>query len=240
MNLRYDLAMKNISVLVVNEYWAARDGLCELLRNEKDIVCVGTASSVQKAIGLARDLKPSVVIFDIVNYNHYPVEATSLLRLACPKIAILITSGDKNVDHVRACMQAGVNGYLLRDGGRDELIYAIRMIDFGKMVYSIGDVSRVLYGLSTDSHEAETYPVSGLHRREIEIVTLAGRGMSNKQISVELGITESTVGTHLVNVFRKLDVESRTQAVIYALRKGWVTVHDLDREVLGDDATDTK
>lgn len=232
--------MKDISVLIVNEYWVVREGLCELLSSEKGIVCVGTASSIQEAIKLAKDLKPSVVIVDVASHNQYPVEATSLLRSAYTNIAILLVSGDKDIDHVRACMQAGVNGYLLRGESRDELIYAIRILNFGKTVFSVGDLSRVLYGLSTDGHEAETYSVSALHRREIEVLTLAGRGMSNKQISAELGITESTVGTHLVNVFRKLDVESRTEAVIYALRNGWITVHDLDREVLRNNAMDTR
>lgn len=226
--------------MIVNERWVIQDGLCELLKTEKGIVCAGTASSIQQAIELAKDLKPDVVIVDVANHNQYPVESTSLLKSAYPNIAILLISGDKDIGHVRACMQAGVNGYLLNDGGRDELIYAIRMLSFRKTVFSVGDISRVLYGLSTDGHEAEAYSVSALHRREIEVLTLAGRGMSNKQISAKLGITESTVGSHLVNVFRKLDVESRTEAVIYALRKRWITVRDLDKEVPHDNAMDTK
>ncbi|MBA7613902.1 Transcriptional regulatory protein LnrK [subsurface metagenome] len=235
----HDLAMKEISVLAVNEYWAVRDGLCELLGSEKGIVCIGTASSIQEAIKLAEDLKPSVIIVDIASHNEYPIEVTSLLRSACPNTAILLISGDKEIDHVRMCMQAGISGYLLRDGSRDELIYAVRMLGFGKTVFSIGDVSRLLYGLSTDDRETGTYSLRALHKREIEVLTLAGKGMSNKQISRELGISESTVGTHLVNVFRKLDVESRTEAVIYALRKGWLTVRDLDREVARDNTMDT-
>jgi DNA-binding NarL/FixJ family response regulator len=223
--------MEKISTLVVGKYWVIRDGLCEILKKQEDIVCVGTASNIQEAVELTKHLMPNVVIIDVARHDQYPVEATELIKSAHPSAAVLIISRDKDIDHVRACMQAGVSGYLLRDGGFEELIQAIRMLKFGKTVFGIGDVSRVLYGVSSDDHEAGKHPLNTLHAREVEIITLVGKGMSNKEISAQLDISESTVGSHLVNVFRKLDVRSRTEAVMCALREGWINAEDLGKQV---------
>lgn len=224
-------AMEKISTLVVGKYWVIRDGLCEILKKQEDIECAGTASNIQEAVELTKSLTPNVVIIDVARHDQYPVEATKLIKSAHASAAILVISRDKDIDHVRACMQAGVSGYLLRDGGFEELIQTIRMLRFGKTVFGIGDVSRVLYGISSDDAEVVKHQLSKLHAREVEVITLVGKGMSNKEISTELGISESTVGSHLVNIFRKLDARSRTEAVMYALKEGWINVEDLGKQL---------
>jgi DNA-binding NarL/FixJ family response regulator len=223
--------MEKISTLVVSRYWVIRDGLSEILKGQEDLECVGTASNIQEAIELTKHLMPNVVIIDVARHDQYPVEATKLIKSAHTPSAVLIISGDKHIDHVRACMQAGVSGYLLRDGGFEELVQTIRMLKFGKTVFGIGDVSRVLYGVSSDDTETGKRQLSELHAREVEVITLVAKGMSNKEISTDLGISESTVGSHLVNIFRKLDAKSRTEAVMYALREGWINIEDLSKQL---------
>lgn len=218
--------MEKIKVLVVSDYWAARDGLCELLQKQKDLDCVGTAEDIEKTVELVKQLHPDVVLADVTTHKSYAVENTHQIKSACPTTAILLVSGDKDINHVRGCMQAGVNGYLLRDGGHDELMYAIRMVRFGKSVFSVGDVSRILYSLSADSDEGKV-DLCLLRSREMQVLELAARGKSNKEISAELHISENTVGTHLAHIFRKLNVQSRTEAVVYALRQNWFTIDAL-------------
>jgi DNA-binding NarL/FixJ family response regulator len=127
--------------------------------------------------------------------------------------------------YVITSIQAGVDGYLLKNTPRSELIEAIRMIKSGKGVFNIDAISKVLHRISGANGAKAN--AKELRKRELDVLKLAARGLSNKQISRELTITDNTVGTHLVNIFRKLGVESRTEAALYALKEGLITIDDI-------------
>jgi DNA-binding NarL/FixJ family response regulator len=128
--------------------------------------------------------------------------------------------------YVITSIQAGVDGYLLKNTPRSELIDAIRMIHSGKGVFNLEAISKVLRKLTSGADSAKS-DHNELRKRELEVLKLAASGMSNKQISSELNITDNTVGTHLVSVFRKLGVESRTEAALYALKEGLISINDI-------------
>jgi len=218
--------MEKIRILVADDHPLFREGLCRLFQDEKGLDCVTTAEDGEEAVRLTQELCPDVAILDVNMPNLTGIDAARQIKKTCPKTAVLMLSAYKYNHYVITSIQAGVDGYLLKNTPRSELIEAIRMIHAGKGVFNLEAISKVLRKLTSGTDSAKSGP-NELRKRELEVLKLAARGMSNKQISSELNITDNTVGTHLVSVFRKLGVESRTEAALYALKEGLISTDDI-------------
>lgn len=219
---------QNISVLVADDHPVFREGLCALLNSEDGVDCVGIAEDGHQAIKLTSELLPDVVLLDIAMPNIDGIEAAKQIMKVCPTTAVLILSAYKYDHYVLACLQAGVNGYLLKTTPRVDLINAIRMVHGGRGVFSLEATGKVMHSIAVAGDNVETAAVRAKwHRRHIQILKLAAKGMANKEIARELGISTNTVGTHFINIFRKLGVGSRTEAILYALKEGLFTMEDI-------------
>ena len=220
--------MANIKLLVISSCYLIREGFTHLCHTEEGLECVSTVADVETALKLSNHTGTDVIVVDIATHEEYPAEWTERLKSFSPTASILLISGKKDIDHVRSCMLAGVSGYLLREALREEVLYALRMVHLGKTVYSVGDVTRVLRDSTSVESIRLQYEYDGLNQREFEVLKLVAKGISNKQVSAKLQISENTVATHLAHIFSKLGVQSRTEAVVHALNRGWFTT-DKDR-----------
>jgi len=216
-----------IKVIVADDHTLFREGLSELLSTEKDIECVAMAADGEEAVRLVKELHPDVALLDIAMPKLDGIEATRQIQTCRPETNVLIVSAYKYEYYVMACMEAGVSGYLLKNTPREDMVNAIRMVYSGKMIFSREAADDVLRRLISDKSKRRKN-LNGLHKRELEIVNLAARGLGNKEIAFKLSISEHTVATHFANIFRKLGVESRTEATIHAFREGWLDVDKLE------------
>lgn len=224
--------MEKIRVLVADDHIMVRDGLAKLLDAEDAIECVAKAEDGEQAIKLAIELKPDVAIIDVAMPRVNGIEAAKQIKEACPSIAVLIVSAYKYSYYVLACMKAGVDGYLLKDSTPEELIKAIYMVKAGKTVFDIEVAHEIQKDLCNVRDSAGLSTIV-LGAREMDVLKLAAKGMGNKEIGYTLDISTATVASHFGHIFSKLGVESRTEAILYALKQGWFGIDDIcirDRE----------
>lgn len=219
--------MENIRVLVADDHPIFREGLARLFRDERGLDCVAVAQDGEEAIRLAQKLQPDVAILDVEMPKINGLDAARKIKKTCPNTAVLMLSAYKYSDYIIAAIQAGVDGYLLKDTPRSELIEAIRMIHAGQGVFNLEATGKILRRITAATNSIGLLGHDGLRSRELEVLKLVAQGMTNKQIANELSITENTVGTHLGNIFRKLGVASRTEAALYALKEGLISINDI-------------
>ncbi len=218
--------MKKIKILVADDHPAFREGLCRFLKEETDMDIIGATENGEDAVKLAQELRPDVAVMDVAMPRLNGIEATKqMIELNC-KIAVLMVSAFGYESYLLAALRAGAKGYMLKSAPVNELVSAIRLVHAGQDVFDHKAISRVLGRLATGSGE-EKIRLTDLQQRELEILKAAARGLSNRSIAEQLGISERTVQTHMVNIFRKLRVGSRTEAVLHAAREGWLTISDL-------------
>ena len=218
--------MAKIRLLIADDHPTFRDGLARLLEDEEDLECIAKSGDGVEAVKLAKELRPDVAIVDVSMPNLNGIEATKQIKVACPATAVIMVSAFDYQSYILSSLQAGAAGYVLKDTPLPELISAIRLVHKGGSVLDLKATDKIVRHLATGDGSNKT-GLEFLQPREAEIVKLAAKGMSNKEIARELFISERTVQTHLVKVFRKLGVSSRTQAVLHALSRGWLTMDDL-------------
>jgi DNA-binding NarL/FixJ family response regulator len=177
-------------------------------------------------VQLANQLKPQVVIMDIAMPKLNGIEATKQIKAAQPTIAILILTAYDYDQYIIALLEAGAAGYLLKDVSGAELINAIRAVSKGDSVLHPAVARKVLQRFRSPTKPDEAHDLNSLTEREMQVLKTAARGKSNKEIADELFLSVRTVEAHLGNIFDKLGVGSRTEAIIYALKKGWVSLED--------------
>jgi DNA-binding NarL/FixJ family response regulator len=220
--------MQNIRVLLADDHPAFLEGLKRYLGDQAGLEVVGEARDGEEAIGLARDLQPNVAIIDISMPAVNGIEAARQIKEASPEIAVLILSAYYDEPYVISAMQAGATGYLVKTVDITEIAAAVRALHAGKTVLDAKATEAVMKRLSAATAEVSVDDTAQeLHQREMEVLLLAAKGMSNKEIAHELLISIHTVQTHLSNIFAKLNVNSRTEAALLALRKGWLTLDEL-------------
>jgi NarL family two-component system response regulator LiaR len=207
-----------IRVLVVDDHWVVREGLRRYLTDEPELMVIGEASNGNQAIALARELKPDVILMDILMPQMDGIEATARIKAEMPKVEIIALTSVLQDHSVSQAIQAGATGYLLKDTNGAELLRAIRSAVDGKVQLSPEAATRLAKELRFPDH------VERLTDRETEILKSVSDGLSNKEIARRLSITEKTVKAHLNNVFDKLGVHSRTQAALHAIRTGLVSL----------------
>lgn len=217
--------MERTRILIADDHPTFREGLCRLLEDEKDIEIVAQAGDGEETVRLAKELQPDVAVIDVAMPKLNGIEAARQIGAACPTTAILMVSAFSHEAYVLAAFEAGAAGYVLKNLPVGELLSAIRLVRSGGSVFDLKAVKKLLGRASTAGDARRGLPI--LRGREIEVLKQAVKGMTNRAIAQELGIGERTVQTHMVNIFRKLEVASRTQAVSRALRQGWLTPDDL-------------
>jgi DNA-binding NarL/FixJ family response regulator len=215
-----------IKVLVADDQRLVRSGFRLILRDDPGIEVVGEASDGAEALALARELKPDVVLMDIRMPNLDGIAATEqiLQEPDAPRVLVL-TTFDLD-EYVFAALRAGASGFLLKDAPEEQLLAAIRVAADGGALFSPG-VTRRLIERFTRLRETPTPPeVDDLSPRELEVLKLIARGLTNAEVAKELFLSEHTVKTHVARVLQKLDLRDRTQAVIVAYESGLVRPGD--------------
>jgi DNA-binding NarL/FixJ family response regulator len=218
--------MEKIKVIVIDDHPSFREGLTRLLREEIDIEVIATLEDGNQAVESAKSLHPDVAVMDISMPGLNGIEAAKQIREVSPNTAVLMVSAHNFPSYVLACLRAGAAGYLMKNSSLKKIISAIRMVQIGGSVFDMKVAGKVLHGLTAG--KVETSQGNELHPRELQILELAAKGKGNKEIARELSISDRTVQTHLVNIFRKLQVNSRTEAIIRSLKEGWLTLDDLN------------
>jgi NarL family two-component system response regulator LiaR len=233
-----------IRVLVADDHAIVRKGICALLATETSIEVVGEAVDGQSAIEQAERLRPDVVLMDLVMPGVDGLEATRHITACQPQARILVLTSFAGVDKIMPAIKAGALGYLLKDSDPEVLVESIQQVYCGNSSLH-PSVARALLdklahpegeGLSSNidlCNATGEGKVEALTEREVEVLRLVARGWSNQNIADELMISEATVRTHVSHVLAKLDLTSRTQAALYALRKGWASLDDTEAAETG-------
>ncbi len=220
--------MDKIKILLAEDHVIVREGTRELVQREPDMEVVAEADDGEEAVQLAGKLQPDVVIMDIALPKLNGIEATKQIKALYPATAVLILTAYDNDQYIFALLEAGAAGYLLKTVRGHELIDAIRAVSVGESVLHPKIARKVLsrfMPLATKPSEERVTEL--LSERELEVLKLAAKGMSNKDIAEQLFLSVRTVQSHLANIFTKLDVGSRTEAILCGLRRGWFTLEDL-------------
>ena len=220
--------MAKIKILIADDHAVVREGTRRILEQEPDMEVVGEAGDGEEAVNLAASLKPDVAIIDIAMPKLDGIEATKRIKATWPSINVLILSAYDDDQFIFSLLEAGAAGYLLKSIRSRELIDAIRAVYSGESVLHPSIARKVLNRFVSTSGKPEGQEPSGmLSDREIEVLKLAAKGLSNQDIAERLYLSIRTVQGHLGHIFNKLQVGSRTEAVVRALKKGWVTLDDV-------------
>jgi len=206
-----------IKILIVDDHPVVREGIGAMLKREPDFKIVGEATNGLEAIGKANELSPDVILMDLRMPEMDGVEAITRIKHDSPDIKFIILTTFSDDEYIFKGIAAGARAYLLKDAPREELFKAIRAVSRGESLIQPVVASRVLdklAELSKKSPSADT-----LSDREIEVLKLMAKGVSNSNIADELSITQSTVKTHITSIFQKLNVTTRTEAVTTALKR---------------------
>jgi len=220
--------MGKISIVIADDHALVREGTRERLEREEDFQVVGEAADGEEAVTLVNQLRPNVAIVDIAMPNLNGIEAAKQIKKTQPDTAVLVLSAYDDDQYIYAVLEAGANGYLLKNVHGHQLVDAIRDICAGEVVLDPHVARKVVQWFSTLSRGQ---PVEGagdnVSERELEVLKLAAKGMSNKEIATELGLSARTVQSHLGHVFTRLGVSSRTEAVLRALKEGWISLEHI-------------
>ena len=220
--------MKKIKILIADDHAFVREGTRRILEQEPDLEVVAEAGNGEEAVTLASELKPDVAIIDVAMPKLDGIEATRQIKALCPAVAVLVLSAYDDDQFVFGLLEAGAAGYLLKSVRGHEIVDAIRAVDAGESVLHPSVARKVLNRFASVSNRAQRKkPLELLTEREVEVLKLVTKGLSNKDIADGLSLSIRTVQGHLANIFNKLRVNSRTEAVVHALKEGWVTLDDI-------------
>ncbi|MCS7060296.1 MAG: response regulator transcription factor [Anaerolineae bacterium] len=213
-----------IRILLAEDHKIVREGTRQLLEQSDDLVVIAEAATGEAAVELCEQLKPDVVVMDVHLPGINGIEATRVIRLRLPSIRVVVLSAYDDDRYVFPLLQAGANGYLLKTTSGDNLAEAIRSVFKGETVLDPQISSKVVGRLAQIRFHRSGGPSESLTERELDVLRAVSRGMSNKEIGESLGISTNTVQVHLRNIFAKLGVGDRTEAVAYAIRQGWIVL----------------
>jgi DNA-binding NarL/FixJ family response regulator len=222
--------MEQTKLLLVDDHALFRMGMRGLLEREPDFLIVGEADDSRSAIELALETSPDIILMDLTLAAPGGIETTQRIKRELPSVGIIVLAPNEEEDALFDAIKAGAAAFILKDVGPDDLVTIIRRVSDGE--YLINDkvfakpavASRVL----KEFRELAVYgqdaaPIfAPLSPREVEILDNIAQGMTNKQVAYALSISEQTVKNHMSSILRKLSVNDRTQAVVYAMRQGWI------------------
>ncbi len=209
-----------IRVLIADDHPVFRDGLRGLVERASDLVLTGEATTGVEAVALAASTNPSIVLMDIRMPEMSGIEATRLILDRDPDIGILILTMSEGDESLFAAMRAGARGYLPKDADSEELLRAIRAAAVGEAIFGASIARRMMSFFAAGPRAAAATSFPELTERELEILALIAEGRSNGDIAQRLTITSKTVRNHVANVFNKLQVADRSQAIVRAREAG--------------------
>ncbi len=221
---------EQVRILIVDDHVLFRVGIAQILSREGDLEVVGEAEDARSAIEAALDTSPNIILMDLSLPAPGGIDATQKIKRELPSVSIIVLAVQEDEDALFDAIKAGAAAFILKDISPDDLITVIRRVASGE--YLINDTvfaqpsvaSRVLKEfreLAVYGQEAQ--PIfAPLSPREVQILDNIAQGMTNKQVAYTLTISEQTVKNHMSSILRKLSVNDRTQAVVYAMRQGWI------------------
>jgi two-component system, NarL family, response regulator LiaR len=210
-----------IQVVIADDHAVVRNGVRDFLEDEPDIEVVGEASNGQEAVDLAIRLQPDVVVMDVAMPELSGVEATKRIRSLAPTVRILALSAFDDEPYVFGLLDAGATGYVLKTAESQEVVRAVRATAAGRAALAPSVATHVVTRVTQGTSASEA-----LTERELAVLRLAARGLTNKQIGANLNIGDRTVQNHLANIYAKLEVASRTEAVTVALQRHLIRLGD--------------
>jgi DNA-binding NarL/FixJ family response regulator len=216
-----------IRLVLADDHIMLRQGTAELLRREPDLEIVGEADNGQQAVELAEALKPDIVVMDVRMPVLSGVEATRRIRESLPNVQVLVLTAHDDDQYIFSLLQSGASGYLLKTAPVSELVKAIRQVRAGESPLDPVIAQKVVARMS-DEHrsppDASAPTAPDLTARELEVLQLLANGLSNQAMAEALFISDRTVQAHLTSIFAKMGVASRLEAVLTAIRRGWLTL----------------
>jgi DNA-binding NarL/FixJ family response regulator len=215
--------LEKVGIIVADDHEVCRNGTRQILEGEADFEVLGEAANGQEAVQLCQQLRPKVVVMDVSMPIMDGIEATRQIKASNPEVVVLILSAYDNDEFVFSLLEAGAAGYILKDARGIEIVQSIRAILRGESVLhpviARKVINRFFSSMGGEKEENKTLGV-----RELEVLSLARNGLSNQEIANELKIVLSTVESHMRHIFAKLKVGSRTEAILYAIKQGWITL----------------
>jgi two-component system, NarL family, response regulator LiaR len=226
MNTAQSMSPAKIRVVVVDDQAIVRRGVQALLAVEDDIEVVGEAADGEAAVHLVARLRPDVVLMDLIMPEVDGVEAIRRINERQLASRILVLTSFASDDNVFPAITAGAMGYLLKDSEPEDLIRAIHQVHRGEPSLHPEIARKVLRELGRPASHQQAPTVDPLSPRELDVLRLVAEGLSNHEIAVRLTLGDTTVRTHVSSILAKLQLASRTQAALYAIREGYATIGD--------------
>lgn len=217
-----DDSKKSVRVVLADDHAVVRKGIREFLEEDAAIRVVGEASDGEEALALVAREKPDVAVFDIQMPRLNGMDATRRVKKEFPQTRVLILTAYDDDPYIFAALQAGASGYLLKTSSSDELVNAVHAVATGETALSPAIAKKLVQRAA--GKETREQIVEPLTERELEVLRLAAKGMGNKQIGAALNISDRTVQGHLANIYSKLNVTTRTEAVLFAVRERWIAL----------------
>jgi len=210
---------QSIRVILADDHAVVRQGIRQFLETSAGIAVIGEASDGLEALALIREHRPDVAVLDIQMPGQSGIEVTRAIRAERLPVGVLILTAFDDPPYVKAVLQAGANGYVLKTADASEIVEAVQAVREGQSVLSPSIARHLIEQIAV--RHAETH-VEALTERELEVLRLTARGYTNKAIGVELSISDRTVQGHLAKIYAKLAAASRTEAVMRAVTLGWI------------------
>lgn len=213
-----------VRVVLADDHAVVRKGIRQFLEEAGDVEVIAEAGDGAEAVRLVEAYEPDVAVLDIRMPELTGVEATRQIKERFPDVRVLVLTAYDDDPYLFALLRAGADGYVLKTAGGDELVHAVRTVKGGGTALSPEIAGKVVRQVMTGRPEGAAEQVEPLTSRELEVLRLAARGLTNRAIGHRLAISHRTVQGHLANIYGKLGVNSRTEAVTEAVRRGWIVI----------------
>jgi DNA-binding NarL/FixJ family response regulator len=215
-----------IRVVLADDHTFVRKGIRDFLEEENDIQVLAEATTGVEAVALTLQHQPDVAVLDIQMPEMTGIEAARQIKAKAPEVQVLVLTAYDDDPYIFAMLQAGASGYVLKNAPSAELVRAVRTVAAGGSALDPTVTAKVMAQLSSGKPSGAQAVVERLTQRELDVLRLAAKGHTNRAIGLELGISDRTVQGHLANIFGKLGVATRTEAVLLAMKQGWITLDE--------------